>query len=414
MLPLPCEIVIRSRPLASLLLATLALLTPNLHAASRLTNVSVRSYAGAGADTLIVAFTIGGTGSKQVLLRGVGPALTAFGVGGVVTDPELRLFNDASVAISSNDNWDSSGNLVTIGDSVGAFRLTAGSRDAVLFPNLTAGSYSMHLAANSGPGIALVEGYDADSGTPTAYLSNISTRSLAGTGASVLTIGFAITGDTAKTVLIRAVGPALGAFGVGGALANPQLRLYSSRNNELGYNDDWFPDAGWSVAYANVGAFSLGNTTTRDAALVVRLAPGSYTAQASGIGGTSGVALIEVYDMPAPPSGIYVFQPVENTVPANYPRTVGGTVTPVVTSQARPVYPFEMRRIGAGGEAYIQFVVGIDGRVSDAIVLRSHDVQFAEAALAAVRQWIFQPGRTATGQPSPTVMQVPIIFQING
>ena len=272
----------------------------------------------------------------------------------------------------------------------------------------------MHLVANSGPGIALVEGYDADTGTPTAQISNISTRSLAGTGASVLTIGFAISGDSSKTVLIRAVGPTLGAFGVGGALANPQLRLFSSRNNELGYNDDWFTSAGWSAAYTNVGAFSLGNTSTRDAALVVRLSPGSYTAQASGVGGTSGVALIEVYDMPAPPSGIYVFQPVENTVPANYPRTVGVTVTPVVTFQARPAYPLDLRRVGASGEALVQFVVGIDGLVSDAIVLRSHDVQFADAALAAVRQWIFQPGRTAAGQASPTVMQVPIIFQING
>lgn len=408
-----CFFVPMSR-VTSLALIALALLTSTLHAASRLTNVSVRSSAGTGADTLIVAFTIGGTGSKQMLLRGVGPALTAFGVGGVVTDPELRLFNGASVAISSNDNWDSSGNLATMADAVGAFRLTAGSRDAVLFPNLAVGSYSMHLVANSGPGIALVEGYDADTDTPTAQISNISTRSLAGTGASVLTIGFAITGDSAKTILIRAVGPTLGIFGVGGTLANPQLRLFSSRNNELGYNDDWFTAAGWNAAYTNVGAFSLGTTSTRDAALVVRLSPGSYTAQASGVGGTSGVALIEVYDMPAPPNGIYVFQPVENTVPANYPRTVSVTVTPVATFQARPVYPFDLRRVGANGEALVQFVVGIDGLVSDAIVLRSHDVQFAEAALAAVRQWLFQPGRTANGQASPTVMQVPIIFQING
>lgn len=399
--------------IAPLVLIALALLIPQLRAASRLTNVSVRSSAGTGADTLIVAFTIEGTGSKQMLLRGVGPALTTFGVGGVVTDPELRLFN-GSLVIASNDNWDSSGNLATIGDSVGAFRLAAGSRDAALFSNLAAGSYSMHLVANSGPGIALVEGYDADPGPSTAQITNLSTRSLAGTGASVLTIGFAIAGDATKTVLIRAVGPALGGFGVGGVLANPQLRLFSGRNNELGYNDDWFPAAGWSEAYRYVGAFSLGSTSTRDAALVVRLPPGSYTAQASGVGNTSGVALIEVYDMPAPPSGVYVFQPVENTVPANYPRSVGVTVTPVVTFQARPQYPFDLRRIGAGGEALVQFVVGTDGRVSDALVLRSHDVQFAEAALAAVRQWTFQPGRTATGQTAPTVMQVPIVFQISG
>jgi TonB family protein len=404
-----------ARPMCRLLCCLLSLiaLASFASAASRLTNASVRSSAGAGVDTLIVGFTITGTGSKQILLRGVGPTLATFGVAGPVADPELRVFNSAAAAVASNDNWDNTGTIPTVGDAVGAFRLPAGSRDAALLLNLSAGSYSAHLVANSGPGIALVESYDADTGTPTAQISNLSTRSTAGTGAAVLTIGFGITGDVPKTVLIRAVGPTLGGFGVGGVLANPQLRLFSSRNTELGYNDDWYTAAGWSNAYASVGAFSLGNTSTRDAALVVSLAPGSYTAQASGVGGASGVALIEVYDLPAIPAGSFVFQPVENTVPPGYPVAVGVTVTPVVTFQARPVYPFDLRRVGAGGEALIQFVVGVDGRVSNAFALRSHDVQFAEAGLAAVRQWIFQPGRNATGQNVITVMQVPIVFQLN-
>ncbi len=392
----------------------LALLPALVRADSRLTNISVRSSAGSGADTLIVGFTIGGAGSKQMLLRGVGPTLTTFGLTGVVTDPELRLFNSAGAAITSNDNWDSADSITLVGDSVGAFRLPANSRDAALLLDLAAGSYSAHLVANSGQGIALVEGYDTGTGTPTAQISNISTRSVAGTGAAVLTIGFGISGDTPKTVLIRAVGPTLAGFGVTGALANPQLRLFSTRGNELGYNDDWFTTAGWAPAFTSVGAFSLGNTTTRDAVLLVNLPPGSYTAQASGVGNTSGVALIEVYDVPAAPPGSFVFHPVENTTPPGFPRGTTAATNAVPTFQARPTYPFEARRAGVPGEALIEFAVGVDGRVSDAFVVRSHDIEFAASALAAVRQWTFQPARNAAGQPVVMVFQVPIVFTLNG
>src|SRR6185295_221269 len=100
-----------------------------------------------------------------------------------------------------------------------------------------------------------------------------------------------------------------------------------------------------------------------------------------GVNNTSGVALIEIYDVPAAPSGAFVFRPVENTVPASFPRGESSTTTATVTSQARPTYPFDLRRIGAGGEALVQFAIGTDGRVIDAVVLRSHDIQFADAAV---------------------------------
>jgi TonB family protein len=398
-------------PRVIVLLLLLVLPPSSGWSASRLTNVSVRSSAGAGADTLIVGFSIVGTGTKQMLLRGVGPTLGTFGVSGVVTDPELRLFDSAGTSINGNDNWDSAGPIGAIGDSVGAFRLPANSRDAALLVNLGAGSYSVHLVANSGPGIALVEGYDVDGATPTAQFNNISTRSIAGTGASVLTLGFAISGDGPKTVLIRAVGPTLTGFGVADTLPNPQLRLFSSRRNELGFNNDWLSN--WSAAFSSVGAFPLASGG-RDAALLVSLPPGTYTAQASDVGNTSGVALIEIYDVPNPPASSFIFQPVENNVPAGYPVTVGVVNTPTVLTQARPVYPFEARRAGAEGEALIQFVVQPDGRVSDAFAVRAHDIAFAEAGLAAVRQWTFQPGRNAAGQAVLTVLQVPIVFTLNG
>ena len=385
-----------------------------LHAASRLTNVSVRSTTGSGADTLIVGFTISGSGGKSVLVRGVGPTLASFNVGGAATDSELRLFNAASATpIAENDNWGGAPSIATTGAAVGAFALPTGSLDAAVLATLTPGSYSAHVSAKSSTGIALVEAYDADPPTSAAQLTNVSARSVAGTDAAVLTVGFAISGDTPKTVLIRAVGPTLAGFGVSGTVANPQLRLFSGRGTTLGTNDDWLAAAGWAAAAASVGAFALG-TNSRDAVLLVRLNPGSYTAQASGVNNTTGVALIEVYDVANPPATSVVLQPVETLVPP-FPvaPTPGVSVAPRVLLQARPAYPFEMRRAGITGEAVIEFVVDVDGRVINAYALRATDVSFAEAALAAVRQWTFEPGRNSAGAAVQTRLQVPIIFTLN-
>jgi TonB family protein len=394
-----------------LVLLLAALLPTTARPASRLTNVSVRASAGSGADTLIVGFSISGSGAKQLLLRGIGPSLTTFGVSGAVVDPELKLFDQATRLVTSNDNWGGASTISTTTDAVGAFRLPAGSSDAALLLSLTAGSYSAHLVANSGPGIALVEGYDADTGTPTAQISNISTRSLAGTGAGVLTIGFGISSDTPKTVLIRAVGPSLDQFGVTGTLADPQLRLFSSRNHEIGYNNDWLTGANWSPAFTSVGAFGLVGAT-RDSALLVTLAPGTYTAQASGVNNTSGVALIEVYDVTAPPATSFVYQPFEIDEPINYPHPPTPQTIPAVQTQARPVYPFDLRRAGAEGSVLVQFIVEPDGRVSNAIALRAHDTRFADSAVAAVSQWTFRAGRNTLGQNVATIMQVPIIYTL--
>ncbi|MDP3072756.1 MAG: energy transducer TonB [Opitutaceae bacterium] len=381
--------------------------------ASRLTNVSVRSTAGTGADTLIVGFSLTGSGTKQMLVRGIGPALTPFGVPGVVTDPRLQLFNSAAATLATNDDWGGSATVAAAFAAVGAFALPPASRDAALLTPLPTGTYSMHLVSAGGPGIALVEAYDTDTGTPTAWISNISARSLAGTGAAVLTVGFAITGEERKTVLIRAVGPTLAGFGVGGALTNPVLRLVSSRGNEIGLNDDWSAAAGWGPVFSMVGAFSLA-TNSRDSALLVSLAPGAYTAQASDAGGGSGVALIEVYDVPSPPITSYVLQPVEFSS-APFPRTPTAlaSVNPVVLTQARPIYPFDLRRAGLTGEVSVDFIVEPTGLVSGAYPVRAHDTQFSASAIAAVSQWIFRPGRNAAGQNVAVRMQVPIIYTLD-
>lgn len=275
-----------------------ALTLVSASAAGRLVNLSVRTNAGTGDNTLIVGIGVGGagtSGNKSVLLRGVGPALTAFGVGGALADPVMTVFS-GQTQVSTNDDWAGGFDFA----SVGAFAFGAGARDAAIYNNaLASGSYSIQITGKDGAtGIALAEIYDA---TPSAAVTattprliNVSARTQVGTGDNILITGFAVGGSTSARLLIRAVGPGLTAFGVGGALTDPKLEIYSGAT-KVSENDNW--SAGDAAAFTSVGAFNL-PANSRDAAIIVNLAPGTYTAQVSGVGATTGVALVEVYQLP--------------------------------------------------------------------------------------------------------------------
>ena len=160
---------------------------------------------------------------------------------------------------------------------------------------LSSGQYTAQVASAVGSGVALIEVYDSDLGSPSATFANVSARNQVGTGDNVLVVGFAISGLAEKTLLIRAVGPTL-AFAVTGSLPDPKLEVFRG-STLLQSNDDWGGTTTLSTAFSQVGAFPL-PATSKDAALLVTLQPGSYTAQVSGVGGTTGVALIEVYELP--------------------------------------------------------------------------------------------------------------------
>jgi uncharacterized protein (DUF1800 family) len=137
---------------------------------------------------------------------------------------------------------------------------------------------------------------------PAQTIANLSTRAQVGTGGDILITGFNIGTGTAKTVLIRATGPALAGFGVEGTLADPKLELFSGPT-KISENDNWSTPVGTAApvtaaTFSSVGAFGL-TAGSRDAALLATLAPGTYTAQVSGVGGGTGVALIEVYEVGA-------------------------------------------------------------------------------------------------------------------
>jgi len=272
----------------------------------RLANLSVRSVAGQGENTLIVGFVAGGAGERRLLVRGIGPTLgqPPFNLSGALADAYLRLFDGSLIQLMENDDWSSSPDAALIAATsaqVGAFPLANPTKDAALVRLVAApNGYTAHISgAQNASGIALVEVYDAE-GSAGARLVNLSARSRVGTGGDILIAGFVITGGP-RTVLIRGAGPTLGdpPFNLPGLLVDPQLRLYQG-SLFLAENNDWPFATNAAVLAATgqaVGAFPL-KAGGKDPVLLVTLPPGAYTAQVSGVGATTGVALIEVYAVP--------------------------------------------------------------------------------------------------------------------
>lgn len=260
---------------------------------SYLSNLSVRAAMTVG-KTLIVGFVVDG-GAKPMLVRAAGPTLTTlpYGLTGV-TDPFLTLYNTNSsnspVQVAQNDNWDSS--LATTFSSLGAFAFVSGSKDAALQQTVS-GSHTANVTATDS-GTILVEAYDAGPNDG-RKLTNLSARFQVGTGDNILIAGFALAGTGTKQLLIRAVGPTLVNYGVTGVLTDPQLAVFDG-NTSIANNNDWSPSL--SSTFNTLGAFAL-NAASKDAAIVVTLQAGkSYTVQVSGVGGSTGEALVEIYAIP--------------------------------------------------------------------------------------------------------------------
>ncbi len=268
----------------------------------RLVGLSSRGRVGSGEKILISGLVIGGSQPKQVLIRAIGPSLVPLGVTGALTDPQIRVFKGSTI-IAENNDWGSNANpadIAAVAQRVGAFAVTSGSKDAILVATLQPGAYTVHVSG--GEGVALAEIYDASENPQAEYqrLIDISTRGEVGTGENVLIGGLVITGNAPKKVLIRGVGPGLAAQGVAGPLADPVLKVFR-RSDEIAQNDNWSADAtaaaAVSAAETTTGAFHL-QPGSKDAALLMTLAPGLYTVHVAGANNTTGVALVEIYEVP--------------------------------------------------------------------------------------------------------------------
>ena len=270
-----------------------------------LRNLSTRAEVGVGDRILVAGFTISGDSPKQVLVRAIGPTLGAFGVTGVLADPQLRL--SGSGLVFTNDNWGGGSALADASAVAGGFPLAASSRDAALLVQLAPGSYVAEVTGvNNTTGVALLELYDLDTLQPFSAnkLTNVATRGFVGAGAqNQLSAGFTVSGNTAKKLLIRAVGPTLGGapFNFPGTLSDPLLRVTRADDGVvIRENDNWEQGNDTSLlnsAAVSVGAFPL-NGGSKDAAVLMNLPPGRYNAQVVAPGSATGVALIEVYEVP--------------------------------------------------------------------------------------------------------------------
>jgi hypothetical protein len=222
--------------------------------------------------------------------------LEDFGVPNFVADPELELFNIAGSSLATNDNWSGTDVLTTSAD-VGAFALDTGSLDAATLVDLPPGGYTVHVRSKGGSdGIALVEAYDASPSTGDERLISISTRGRVGSDSEIIIPGFIISSPDPRLVLIRGVGPSLAGHGVTGALSDPVLSVYAG-NELIAQNNDWSTSSNSAEIAAeavSTGAFAL-DENSKDAAMLLTLAPGTYTVHVSGVGDTSGIALCEVY-----------------------------------------------------------------------------------------------------------------------
>ena len=281
---------------------------------SRLANLSILTTLSAASPLLTMGTVVGGSGTagtKALLIRAAGPSLGALGVPGTISDPELSVYSGPTV-VAANDNWGGTSALLTAFAEVGAFPfISATSTDAAVYSYaLQGGGYSVQVTGvNGAAGTVIAEIYDS---TPagqftalTPRLINVSVLKTLAAG-ETLTAGFVIEGTASKQVLVRADGPALALapFYQPGVMANPAIALYSN-GNVIASNDDWGTPVGpgaatatqLNAAFAQVGAFAL-PLGSQDAAILVTLPPGLYSAQVSGVNGSAGQAIVEVYEVP--------------------------------------------------------------------------------------------------------------------
>ena len=254
---------------------------------AQLQNISSRLLIQTGNNVGIAGFVVGGTDAKKLLIRGLGPTLAQFNVTGVMQNPTLELHDGSGSLIATNDDWKD-----TQQAEIAATQLAPpADAEAAILATLQPGAYTaIQTGAGGGTGVGLIEVYDVDP-LAASRLINISTRGQVQTGNNVLIAGCSLAGGSGSNdVVVRALGPSLVPLGVNNALPDPVVTLYDSNANVITTNDNW-KDSQRSVI-ENLG---LQPPNDLDAAILVTLAAGNYTAVVTDKNGSTGVGLVEVY-----------------------------------------------------------------------------------------------------------------------
>ncbi len=251
-----------------------------------LLNISTRMNVGTGDNVLIGGFIVVGTDPKKVLLRAIGPSLTAFGIMNALANPTIELHEPGDVVVT-NDNWKDTQEPEIMATGLAPINTLESAILATLDPGLYT---AIVRGKNDGTGVGLVEVYDLDEAAD-SELANISTRGFVDIDENVMIGGFIVGNGVSTSVVVRAIGPSLSGAGVANPLQNPTLELHDGNGVEIASDDDWKDSQ-----QAELEASGLAPSDDRESAIAADLNPGAYTAIVRGKDNTTGVGLMEVYN----------------------------------------------------------------------------------------------------------------------
>jgi hypothetical protein len=263
-----------------------------------LLNLSTRAFVGSGDNVLIGGFIVQGSQPATVVLRALGGSLRASAISPVLADPTITIYNSSNQQVATNDDWFNSAD----GETIASYRLDPpNSIESAVIATLSPGAYTAVVQSFSSAtqtatnGIGLVEVYDLH--RTSSRLGNLSTRGEVDTGDNILIGGVIIGAGSTKTVCIRGLGPTLSDRGVANSLGDPTLEVRDGSGNLVASNDNWqdAPNA------STIQSEGLAPAHPQEAVVQVALNPGNYTGLVRGANSTTGVALVEVYDLSTAP-----------------------------------------------------------------------------------------------------------------
>ena len=257
---------------------------------AQLLNVSTRLRVDTGEKVLIAGFIVSGNDPKKIIVRGIGPSLSAVSAPARLADPVIELHDFAGL-LATNDNWKQDQRTEIENSGIPP----TNDLESAIVRTVPPGNYTVVLRGqNNGTGIGVVEAYDLSQAADSLF-GNISTRGFVATGDDVMIRGFIAAGSGSgnPTVAIRGLGPSLASFGVANVLADPTLELRNANGTLVQSNNEWIH----SEHYYEIRATGLQPQDSHEAMILYDVGPGNYTAILRGVANGTGVGLLEIYSL---------------------------------------------------------------------------------------------------------------------
>jgi hypothetical protein len=267
-------------------------------------NVSTRLPVGTGDNVLIEGFTVQGPAgsTKKIIVRAIGPYLAACcGITDALANPTLEIHdsNNNNAIVATNDDWKVTqfGTLITADQSaeIAASGVPpSNDLESAIIANLPPSSYTAVVrGVGNSVGTGVVDAYDLSAASP-ARLVNVATRGLIQPGDGLMIAGF-ITQNGPVRAVVKAIGPSLAAFGITNALADTTLQIRDGHGAIVVENDDWKIRTNGTSQQAEIEATGQQPTNDLEAAVLVILPPGQYSALVRGKPETTGTGVVQVY-----------------------------------------------------------------------------------------------------------------------